>query len=73
MALNGSSAEKEQTASWLRWIHRHIHGTITPEMREELGLPDDVKEYGYLDELKAYTMDTLTWTTIAFQTRFGRG
>ncbi|PPQ78863.1 hypothetical protein CVT25_002431 [Psilocybe cyanescens] len=72
MALNGTSEEKEQTASWLRWMHRHIHGSITDEMREELGIPEDVETYGYIDELKAYIMYTLTWATISFQTRFGR-
>ncbi|KDR79578.1 hypothetical protein GALMADRAFT_1245135 [Galerina marginata CBS 339.88] len=72
MALNGTSEEKEQTASWLRWMHRHIHGAITDEMREELEIPADVETYGYIDELKAYIMYTLTWATIAFQTRFGR-
>ena len=69
---NGTSEEKEQMASWLRWIHRHIHGVITNETREELGIPVDIEAYGYIDKLKAYTMYTLTWATIAFQTRFGR-
>ncbi|KAJ7086460.1 hypothetical protein B0H15DRAFT_350759 [Mycena belliarum] len=72
MALNGTSEEKEQTASWLRWMHRHIHGSINEETRKELGIPDDVDNYGYIDELKAYIMQTLTWATIAFQDRFGR-
>jgi hypothetical protein len=72
MALNGSSEEKEQTASWLRWMHRHIHGSINEETRKELGMPDDVEQYGYIDELKAYIMETLTWATISFQDRFGR-
>lgn len=72
MALNGSSEEKEQTASWLRWMHRHIHGSINEETRKELGMPADVDHYGYIDELKAYIMETLTWATISFQDRFGR-
>ncbi|KAJ7640491.1 Decaprenyl diphosphate synthase-like protein [Mycena polygramma] len=72
MALNGSSEEKEQTASWLRWMHRHIHGSINEETRKELGIPEDVDEYGYIDELKAYIMQTLTWATISFQERFGK-
>jgi hypothetical protein len=72
LALNGSSMEKEQTASWLRFIHRHIGGSISPEMRKKFGMPDDVDEYGYIDELKAYIMETLTWATIAFSERFGR-
>ncbi|KAF7328933.1 Alkyl transferase [Mycena venus] len=72
MALNGSSEEKEQTASWLRWMHRHIHGSINEETRKELGMPDDVDHYGYIDELKAYIMQTLTWATISFQERFGK-
>ncbi|KAJ7754225.1 hypothetical protein DFH07DRAFT_959921 [Mycena maculata] len=72
LALNGTSEEKEQTASWLRWIHRNIHGTITPEMRKTLGLPDGIDHYGYIDDLKAYVVETLTWSTIAFQDRFGR-
>ncbi|KAF8147790.1 hypothetical protein K438DRAFT_459260 [Mycena galopus ATCC 62051] len=67
MALNGSSEEKEQTASWLRWMHRHIHGSINEETRQELGIPDDVDHYGYIDELKAYIMQTLTWATISFR------
>ena len=72
MALNGCSTEKEQTASWLRWIHRHIYGQITPEVRRNLGMPDDVNEYGYINELKAYTIEALTWATLAFQMRFGQ-
>jgi hypothetical protein len=52
MALNGSSEEKEQIASWLRWTHRHIYGSINAGMREELGLPEEVDQYGYIDELK---------------------
>jgi hypothetical protein len=72
MALNGTSEEKEQTASWLRWMHRHIHGSITEETRQELGIPEDVETYGYIDELKAYIMETLTWATISFQQRFGQ-
>ncbi|KAF8147785.1 hypothetical protein K438DRAFT_1867311 [Mycena galopus ATCC 62051] len=72
MALNGSSEEKEQTASWLRWMHRHIHGSINEETRQKLGIPDDVDHYGYIDELKAYIMQTLTWATISFQERFGK-
>jgi hypothetical protein len=88
MALNGTSEEKEQTASWLRWMHRHIHGSITDEMREELGIPEDVETYGYIDELKAYIMETLTWATskyihvclmtllielaVSFQMKYGR-
>ncbi|KAJ6582921.1 hypothetical protein DFH09DRAFT_278529 [Mycena vulgaris] len=56
MALNGTSEEKEQTASWLRWMHRHIHGSINEETRKDLGMPDDVDHYGYIDELKAYIM-----------------
>ncbi|KAJ6589001.1 Decaprenyl diphosphate synthase-like protein [Mycena capillaripes] len=72
MALNGSSEEKEQTASWLRWMHRHIHGSINEETRKELGMPEDVDHYGYIDELKAYIMQTLTWATISFQERFGK-
>ncbi|KAJ7471916.1 Decaprenyl diphosphate synthase-like protein [Mycena latifolia] len=72
MALNGTSEEKEQTASWLRWMHRHVHGSINEETRKELGMPDDVDRYGYIDELKAYIIQTLAWATIAFQERFGR-
>jgi len=53
-------------------MHRHIHGVITEEMREELGIPEGIDTYGYIDELKAYIMQTLTWSTISFQTRFGR-
>jgi len=72
MATNGSSTEKEQTASWLRYIHKRIHGSISPETREELGIPEDVDEYGYIEELKAYVIETFIWATIAFQERFGR-
>lgn len=64
--------EKEQTASWLRFLHKHIYGSVTPETRKELGMPDDIDEYGYIDELKAYIMETLTWATISFSERFGR-
>ncbi|KAF7342659.1 Alkyl transferase [Mycena sanguinolenta] len=46
MALNGSSEEKEQTASWLRWTHRHIHGPINDEMRKKLGIPERIDDYG---------------------------
>lgn len=73
MTLNGSSEEKEQIASWLRWIHSHIHGPITDEMHKQLGIPEDIETYGYIDELKAYVIETLTYSNIAFQTRFGRG
>ncbi|PPQ81724.1 hypothetical protein CVT25_013448 [Psilocybe cyanescens] len=72
MVFNGTSEEKEQTASWLRWIHRHIHGHITDDMHKELGVPSDVKTYGYIDDLKAWVMYTLTYATIAFQMRYGR-
>lgn len=72
MIFNGTSEEKEQTASWLRWIHRSIHGPITDEMRKELGVPADVKSYGYIDDLKAWVMHSLTYATIAFQMRYGR-
>jgi len=64
MALGGTSEEKEQTASWPRWMHRHIHGSITEEMREEPGIPVDVETYDDIDELKVYVMYTLTWATI---------
>ena len=72
MALNGSSTEKEQTASWLRWIHNHIHGSISPDTQKELGIPEGVDAYGYINELKAYTVETFIWATIAFLERFGR-
>jgi hypothetical protein len=72
LALNGSSEEKEQAASWLRLMHKHIHGSITPDVRKELEIPDDIDTYGYIDDLKAYVLETLTWSTIAFQDRFGR-
>ncbi|KAJ7240804.1 Decaprenyl diphosphate synthase-like protein [Mycena rebaudengoi] len=72
LALYGSSEEKEQIASWLRWMHQHVQGPINAELRKELGLPDDIDHYGYIDELKAYVMETLTWATIEFQNRFGR-
>ena len=35
-------------------------------------MPDDIDEYGYIDELKAYIMETLTWATVSFSERFGR-
>ncbi|KAJ7834709.1 putative undecaprenyl diphosphate synthase-domain-containing protein [Mycena olivaceomarginata] len=72
LLLNGSSKEKEQTASWLRWIHRHIEGSISAEMRKELGIPEEIEKYGYMNELKAYIMQTLTWAVISFQDRFGQ-
>lgn len=72
VASNGAHEEREKMASWLRWIHRHIHGVITEETRKELGIPVDIEAYGYVDELKAYIVYMLIWATIAFQTRFGR-
>ncbi|KAF7334704.1 Alkyl transferase [Mycena venus] len=72
LALNGTSEERGQTASWLRWTHKNIRGSVNPEMRKEFGLPDSIDHYGYTDPLKAYVMETLTWSTIAFQERFGR-
>ncbi|KAF7342539.1 Alkyl transferase [Mycena sanguinolenta] len=61
MALNGSSEEKEQTASWLRWTHRHIHGSISDAKRKELAIPEE-----------AYVMQTLIWAAISFEDRFGK-
>ncbi|KAF7342576.1 DUF2236 domain-containing protein [Mycena sanguinolenta] len=52
MVHHGSSQEKEQTASWLRWMHRHVHGSINEEMRKELGIRDQVDQYGYTNDLK---------------------
>ena len=72
VAHNGTDEEKEKVASWLHWIHRHIHGVITEETRKELGIPADIEAYGYADELKAYVVYMLTWASIAFQKRFGR-
>lgn len=72
LALNGSSEEKEQTASWVRWMHRNVHGPITPEMQKELALSEDVTVYGYMDELKAFVIESLAFATLSFQTRFGR-
>jgi hypothetical protein len=72
LALNGSSEEQEQIASWLRWTHKHIRGSVTPEIREEFNLPEEMDHYGYTDDLKAYVMETLTWSTIAFLDRFDR-
>jgi len=72
VAHNGTDEEKEKAASWLRWIHRYIHGVIAEETRKELGIPADIEAYGYTDELKAYVVCMLTWASIAFQTRFGR-
>ncbi|KAJ7512250.1 hypothetical protein B0H11DRAFT_2182634 [Mycena galericulata] len=72
LALNGSSEEREKIASWLRWMHRNIHGSVTPKGRKQLGLPNGIDYYGYLDDLKAYVMETLTWSTLTFQERFGK-
>jgi hypothetical protein len=68
-------------------MHRHIHGIVTDEMRTELGIPEGVDAYGYIDELKAYVMESLTWATskcvcvrphavliemiVSFQTKYG--
>ncbi|KAH9481054.1 hypothetical protein JR316_0005573 [Psilocybe cubensis] len=59
MMFNGTSEEREQTASWLAWTHRNIHGRITSKAREELRLPEDFKSYGYTDDLKAWVMHLL--------------
>ncbi|KAH9481056.1 Isoprenyl transferase [Psilocybe cubensis] len=72
MMFNGTSEEREQTASWLAWMHRNIHGRITIKAREELRLPEDFKSYGYTDDLKAWVMHSLTYATIAFQMRYGQ-
>jgi hypothetical protein len=56
LLLNGSSKEKEQTASWLRWIHQHIEGSISAEMRKELGIPEEIEKYGYMNELKVHLL-----------------
>ncbi|KAJ7472957.1 hypothetical protein B0H11DRAFT_2282760 [Mycena galericulata] len=42
LALNGSSEEREQIASWLRWMHRNIYRSVTPEGRKQLGLPNGI-------------------------------
>jgi hypothetical protein len=34
---------------------------------------EEFEEYGYIDELKAYVLETLTWATIAFEERYGMG
>ncbi|CAK5283456.1 unnamed protein product [Mycena citricolor] len=70
LALNGTNQEQEQTASWLRWMHRHIRGPVTEKTRADFGIPDGIDMYGYLDDLKVYVIQTLTWVTIAFEERF---
>ncbi|CAK5267944.1 unnamed protein product [Mycena citricolor] len=70
LALNGTNQEQEQTASWLRWMHRHIHGPVTEKTRADFGIPDGIDMYGYVDDLKVYVIQTLTWVTIAFEERF---
>lgn len=72
LALNGSSEEKEQTGSWLRWVHRHIEGSISPEAQKKWTIPAEFNAYGYLDEFKAFVIETLAFATIEFQQKFGR-
>ena len=64
--------EKEQTASWLRYLHRTVDGSIAPQSRKELGLPTDYVGYGYTNELKAYVLEMLTYSTISFLERFDK-
>ncbi|CAK5283454.1 unnamed protein product [Mycena citricolor] len=71
LALNGTNHEQEQTASWLRWVHRHIHGLVTEKTRADFGIPDGIEMYGYVDDLMVYVIQTLTWATIEFEERFG--
>ena len=72
LALGGTSMEKEQAASWLRFLHRNIDGSIAPQSRKELGLPADYVACGYTNELKAYVLETLTYSTISFLERFDK-
>ncbi|KAJ7074758.1 putative undecaprenyl diphosphate synthase-domain-containing protein [Mycena amicta] len=72
LALNGSSEEQDQTASWLTQLHRHVRGSIDEKTRKEWGIDKNLADYGFMDELKVYVMETLTWSTIAFEERFGR-
>ncbi|KAH7102081.1 putative undecaprenyl diphosphate synthase-domain-containing protein [Auriculariales sp. MPI-PUGE-AT-0066] len=71
LALHGSTEDKLKLAGWLRGIHAHVKGSLPSKWREEIGLADDAAEYGYMPELMAYVLETLTWSTIAFHQRFG--
>ncbi|KAJ7791437.1 hypothetical protein B0H14DRAFT_2624993 [Mycena olivaceomarginata] len=73
LLLNGSSKKRSKLLPGFGWIHRHIEGSISAEMRKELGIPEEIEKYGYMNELKAYIMQTLTWARwISFQDRFGQ-
>jgi hypothetical protein len=65
LALGGTSMEKEQSASWLRFLHRTADGSIAPP-RKELGLRTDYVGHGYTNKLKAYVLDALAYSTISF-------
>ncbi|KAK7051901.1 alkyl transferase [Favolaschia claudopus] len=66
MGMNGSSAEREKiVASALEW-------TNGSNVEEKLGLPLDAEHSGDINELQAYTMQTMAWSAIALQEKYGR-
>lgn len=69
VAVNGSVEEQEQLASWLRWMHVRVEGIMPLELVRQTGMKLD-PGYSYTPQLMAYVLQTLIWSTTAFQIRY---